>query len=160
MENYHNMKTIELTQGKFAIVDDKDFEWLSQWKWCSDKGGKTFYAIRVVEKNKIRTKIYMHRLILNTPRGMDTDHKNGNGLDNRRENLRVGTHGQNVMNSLAKGGISGEKGVYPSRNKWVAAIYLNYKKIHLGVFLTKNEAKKVYQRAALQYFGEFVRINP
>ena len=80
------MKQIPLTQGKFAIIDDKDFEYLNQWKWTYD--GR--YAIRSVAFTVgKRSKIYMHRIILNTPVGMDTDHIDMNRLNNQRLNLRI-----------------------------------------------------------------------
>ncbi|KKM14674.1 hypothetical protein LCGC14_1703720, partial [marine sediment metagenome] len=93
------MKRIPLTQGKFAIVDDDIFDYLSQWKWYAQKDRNTFYALRnVVVKGKAKT-IRMHRQILNSKKGQQTDHLNGNGLDNRRCNLRICTRSQQAMNT-------------------------------------------------------------
>lgn len=95
-------KEIQLTQGKVTLVDDEDYEWLSQWKWCAKDGRNgNFYAFRA-SKNK---STYMHRLILDTPKGKVTDHINGNGLDNRRINLRIcsyreNSHNKNRANSM------------------------------------------------------------
>lgn len=102
------MKKIKLTQGKYAIVDDEDFEWLNQWKWCYCK-----YVIRDIILNKKNKRIYMHRLIMNTPEKMQTDHINGNKLDNRRNNLRICTQSQNNMNrKISKLNTSGYRGIY------------------------------------------------
>ena len=153
-----NMRKIPLTQGKFAIVDDKDFDELSKHKWYFDK-----YAIRTDYKNN---RIYMmHRVIINTPKGMDTDHVNGNKLDNRRNNLRVSNRSQNVANNgLRKNNTIGFKGVEFLKNRnfnkpWHARLTLNYRCISLGCFSTAIEAAQAYNRAALKYFGEFARLN-
>ena len=105
------MKYIPLTQGKLAIVDDEDFEWLSQWKWHFNRKK---YAARTINHSG---KLYMHQVILNTPKGMLSDHRNGNGLDNRRKNLRACNVQQNKANSrLPKNNTSGFKGVYWEKN--------------------------------------------
>lgn len=151
-------KLILLTRGEYAIIDNEDFEWLNQWKWFFD--GK--YAGR---RNKTGDReIYMHRLINNTPEGFETDHINGNKLDNRRENLRTVTHQQNIFNrSRLPNNTSGYIGVsYDATTtnkykKWLARIKLNYKLINLGRYLTPEEASNAYNQAAKQYFGEFRR---
>ena len=93
------MKKIPLTQGKFALIDDKDFELVSKYKWCACKIYNTFYAVTSVSKpdNRI-AKIYMHRLILNPPAGFGVDHRDINGLNNRRYNLRPCNRTQNAQN--------------------------------------------------------------
>src|SRR3990167_1855880 len=126
------MKYISLTQDKFAIIDDSDFEWLSQWKWCFDKKG---YAVRWqwLKKEKRYIFILMHRLILNTPDNLETDHRNGNGLDNQRNNLRICTRQQNLQNRRKiLGTTSKYKGVYWNKNnqKWMVRV----KKIYTGYF--------------------------
>ena len=150
------MKRIKLTQNKYALVDDKDFEKLSVYKWCFNNG----YAMRTQylgggKKNQRQIKIYMHREIMNTPLGMDTDHINRNRLDNRQENLRVCTHSQNMANSCNKTGI---KGVYFEKRtgNWYAKIKGN---IHLGTFISKLEAGRAYNEGAKKYFGEFALLN-
>src|SRR4030066_2184242 len=112
------MKEIKLTRGKVAIVDDEDYEWINQWKWhCNGQG----YAERHCDIPGKRTMIKMHRLILNTPNGMETDHINHNRLDNRKSNLRVRTRSQNAINTpIRSSNTSGKKGVDWKKNvgKW------------------------------------------
>jgi len=146
------MKQIKLTQGKFAIVDDSDFEWLNQWKWCFHIG----YVVRNKrEKGKCKM-IYMHRLINNTSSGFETDHINRNKLDNRRSNLRTVTSSQNNMNTgMWKHNTSKHKGVFwdKSRNKWMAGIGLNYKFINVGRFNDIGDAIKAREQAERTYFS-------
>ena len=81
------MKRIPSTRGKFALVDDEDYEWLMQWKWYAQRGGSTFYAARTVCNDGPRHLIYMHRIIVNCPRNMQVDHVDHNGLDDRKINI-------------------------------------------------------------------------
>lgn len=92
------MKEIKLNQNKIAVVDDEDFEKLSQYNWFSNKGWSTFYAIRNICFKDKKTRIRMHREILNAPKHLHIDHINGNGLDNRKENLRLCTNRENSQN--------------------------------------------------------------
>jgi len=99
-----HMKKIPLTQGKLALVDDADYKWLNQWKWKVINCNYTCYAARTIylgggRKNQKSGTIQMHRLILNAPINMEGDHKDGNGLNNQRSNLRLATSGQNSQNS-------------------------------------------------------------
>jgi hypothetical protein len=157
------MKEIELTKGKFAIVDDKDFDFLNQWKWHYSTGG---YACRVEKETgksheeRLSKNIIMHRLLVDTPREMDTDHINGNKLDNRRENLRVCTRSQNLANRPATViNKSGFKGVVPHKGKYEAGIRKEGKRIYLGIYNTPQEAALAYNDAAPRYFGEFSYLN-
>jgi hypothetical protein len=158
------MKSIPLTQGKFALVDDEDYEYLSQWKWFAvrwDKkdGQKIFYAARA--KNTIGI-LYMHKVILTVRDGFFVDHKNRNGLDNRRENLRECTVSQNAANKeVSKNNKTGYKGVSLIRKtgKYVAQIRHNGKKIRLGQYDTPEEAAMVYDKAAKECHGEFAWLN-
>jgi hypothetical protein len=159
------MKVIPLTQGKVAIVDDADFDILTQWKWCAHKrGNNSWVACRNVSDgcNKRKT-ILMHRLILNTPKGMETDHKNGNELDNRRDNLRICTTAQNQQNRhlLQDGKSSLFKGVsYRKLSKnWGAWIRVNGHLLNLGHFIDEVKAALAYDGAAKKYFGEFAHPN-
>jgi hypothetical protein len=152
------MKEIPLTQGKVAIVDDEDYEYLNQWKWCVTDTG---YAIRQASRPS-KKGIRMHRVIMQTPDGMDTDHINGNKLDNRRCNLRICTRSQNLQNSLAhSNNTSGRKGVSWStlHQKWVAQIKTNTGYHYLGLFSDIADAVKTYDVAARKYFMEFARPN-
>lgn len=149
-------KIIPLTKGKVAIVDDEDFEWLSKFKWCFDCG----YAARRTTKKEGMKLVYMHRYMSNVPNDMEIDHINGDKLDNRRENLRICTHSENVLNQpIHKNSKTGKKGVFKHQGKFVAAIRINNKKIYIGIYSTVDEASKAYDEAAKKYHGEFARLN-
>lgn len=158
------MKKISLTQGKVAMVDDCDFEWLSNWKWNLLKSPYTYYAVRgeyndVLKKQKT---IRMHRVILNAPKGIDVDHRNHNGLNNQRYNIRICTKSQNMANQRYQEGNSSEyKGVcwHNRGNKWVAYIGHDGKRIHLGSFVDEIDAAKAYDIEAKKLFGEFAYTN-
>jgi len=152
------MKTIPLTQGKVALVDDDDFERLSEFKWTAmqRKWDGRWYACRWTKPP--RQHIYMHREIMRTHKGIETDHKNGDGLDNQRTNLRNATKSQNGFNSRRKPGASGVRGVhwYKRHQKWVARIKLHGQEHHLGYFNEIEDAIGAYHRAALDLYGEFI----
>lgn len=147
------MKILKLKGGSEAVVDDRDYVFLSQFTWYFD--GK--YARRV-EAGKTKM---MHREILDTPLGFDTDHINGNKLDNRRENLRIATRKQNLANKLKFGGSSKYKGVslFKRTGKWTAQICPDGEKIHLGYFSSEEEAARAYDKKAMELFGIFARTN-
>jgi len=152
------MKKIQLTQGKYALVDNSDFEWLNQWKWHYLNIG---YAARRDYSNGGKY-VYMHRLITGVPGTQQSDHINHNKLDNRRENLRLATKSQNMANTLPrKTNTSGFKGVSwdKSRNKWAVEITVNYKNIHLGRYTDIKQAAQAYNEAAQKHFGSFARLN-
>lgn len=155
-------KRIPLTQGKFAIVDDADFEWLNQYKWCAHKVGKSWYAVGWLYYQNRKRQVGIHQLILNTPADMQSDHRNGDGLDNRRSNLRICTSSQNLGNSRkSKRRTSQFKGVYweRARRKWHVEIKVLGKRRHLGRFDDELEAAATYDTAARELFGEFARPN-
>lgn len=150
------MKKIALTQNQFALVDDEDYEFLNQWKWHAHKPGKTFYALRSIQQNGKRTTIRMHRVIAERMgiKGM-ADHKNRNGLDNQRNNLRSATHKQNCENkSLSKRNTSGHMGVTWDKYdlKWSADIGHNGQVFHLGLFDKIEDAVKKRKEAENKYF--------
>lgn len=151
------MKKIELTRGKFALVDDRDWEMLSKHKWYFMPIG---YAARGVwdKETKKNYIVYMHRLIMGNPKGKCIDHINRDQLDNRRENLRICEHKENIRNGkLRSNNKSGHKGVFwdNTRQRWVGRITVNYKDIHLGSFKDKELAAMAYKTAAKKYFGDF-----
>lgn len=153
------MKTITLTQGKVALVDDEDFERINQFKWYYGEG----YAIREIQTGvgrKARKTIRMHRMVTDTPEGMEVDHINHDKLDNRKTNLRVCNRLANGKNKMmSKRNKSGYKGVHARYGRWVAVIRFNWKLYHLGVFDTPEEAARAYNKAAVEYFGEYAYLN-
>lgn len=147
------MKEIRLAGGKTTIVDDDDFDFINKWKWHLDIDG---YAKRNTRAgNKSRT-IKMHREIMNTPDGMETDHINGNKLDNRKCNLRIATSSQNHANSKVRNSNkTGKKGVRVDHGKYRAQISIHGKKIHLGMFDSLDDAATAYAEKAKEIYGEF-----
>ena len=151
------MKEIPLSQGKIAIVDDDDFEKLNKHKWyaLTDGRGHTHYVIRNSPRSsRHRNSIKMHRVIMNPPKGKEIDHINGNALDNRKENLRIVTHRQNMQNQhISK--TSKHPGVYWDKKNeiWSAQIRFGGKRRHLGRFADEGEAATTYRVACVVLTG-------
>ncbi len=151
-----NAKLIPLTQGRVAIVDAADYQQLNEHKWYALKDSGRFYARRTENGRAIE----MHRQILNAPEGLLCDHKNHNGLDNRRANLRLCTPSQNSQNQLPRaGGSSIYKGVSRENNRWRADIQLNGRHIFIGYFDDQLDAAIAYDDMAIELFGEFACLN-
>lgn len=157
------MKLIPLTRGLFAEVDDEDFEWLNQWKWHAQKHATTHYAARIHCFENTRTTIMMHQLIIGDhPLKLKADHKDCNGLNNQRSNLRFCTISQNSMNKRKRLNCASiYKGVtwHKKSNRWVSRINKNGKTIYCKFFISELEAAKQYDIWALEIFGEFARPN-
>ena len=157
------MKRIQLTQGQVALVDDEDFKKVNQFKWNAQKDGNKFYAKRMITINGKRTAQLMHMLIVgDNPFKLDIDHRDGDGLNNQKNNLRLCTHQQNMMNrKLNKNSSSTYKGVHYSsvRQKWQARIQTDGKRISLGFFNGKEDAARAYDAAAIEHHGEFFLLN-
>lgn len=160
------MKEIPLTRGLVAIVDDEDYEWLSRFKWSIEQPNpqrQTYYAVRRQTVSRGRAIwVTMHRQIICPVGGLEVDHINRNGLDNRRCNLRPATRSQNLQNATKHySGTSHFKGVCWSmrRHNWRATIKVGGRYIHLGYFEDEIEAAISYDHAAIAHFGEFARPN-
>lgn len=153
-------KKIQLTQDRYAIVDDEDFEYLNQWKWYANKMSGKYYAAR----NENRKTVLMHRFLLSEDAlNKKIDHRDGDTLNNCRGNLRICSHSENMRNriSISKNNTSGFKGVCWNKksSKWHAQIRFETKKINIGFFDCKIQAAKAYNAAALKYHGEFANLN-
>jgi hypothetical protein len=156
------MKEIPLTQGKVARVDDLDFARLSKFKWTFHREHRSEYAIRCVPNTgpgPRQRMLKMHREILDVRPDEIVDHRDGDGLNCQRYNLRIASAETNGGNRRKlKPGRSRFKGVRPSRGKWRA--YICHKGIrNLGTFCSEEAAAKEYDRAARIAWGEFARLN-
>ena len=152
------MKEILLTQGYIALIDDEDYELVSQYKWRVQKVRTGYYAVRNSSRvNGKQKRIYLHRFILSPESGFEIDHINHNGLDNRRENLRVCTRSENQSNRIATKKTSKYKGVsWNSRyKKWKAVLMHNKKSYFLGYFSDELAAAIAYNNKANSVQGEF-----
>lgn len=146
------MKEIVLTQSKVALVDDEDYEYISQWNWYAMYTRGSWYAARCVRGRHI----WMHREIMNTPTDLLVDHKDNNGLNNQRYNLRNCTQSVNIQNMRSRDGY---RGVSYHRTKYRSRIEVNGRQVYLGLFIHAKDAAKAYNTAATKYFGEFARLN-
>lgn len=150
------MKEIKLTQGRVALVDDEDFEYLNQFKWYAHKNRNTYYAERMSSPGKVM--IRMHRVIMNLLPGEFVDHRDCNGLNNQKDNLRLCNKSQNCMNRryINK---TGYLGVYTSKKRFHASIRVNKKSINLGCFKSAEEAAMARDLGSIKYFGQFANLN-
>lgn len=157
------MKEIELTQGKVALVDDEDYEWLSQWKWQYHKDRNREYACRRVS-GESSTRIWMHREILNLNDDLDIvpDHIDHNGLNNTKYNLRISTKHKNIFNQRKKNrddNTSEYKGVSFRNGDYIARIRKNNELFHLGTFSNEIACANCYNYHAKELFGEYALLN-
>jgi hypothetical protein len=156
------MREIQLSQGKTTILDDEDYIRVSKYKW--------HYAEYMPGKGYAKTKnkgegpalLRMHRFILGLSGNEKVDHINGDGLDNRKDNLRIVNQSQNMMNTGVRStNTSGFKGVcYDKRwSNWLAHVWKDGKQIYIGSFKEKEDAARAYNEAAKKYHGEYARLN-
>lgn len=160
-------KTIPLTRGLTALVDDADFTWLNQWKWSTQRPQSRWpYAVRTDHSQTGRkggrsAKVFMHRLICGVSGEDMVDHRNGDTLDNRRSNLRIATNSQNQQNRRLVAGKHPYKGIQYNREsgKWQTQITVDGTRKYIGMFSTAEQAARGYDAAAREYFGEFAAVN-
>lgn len=158
---------VPLTQGYEAVIDAADVALVEGWNWFAlvqrrkDGSVKCVYAWREAWHEGERRSLRMHRHLMESPDGFQVDHEDGNGLNNRRENLRVATHAQNQRNARARiDNSSGVKGVgwSSARGKWRARIRVDGTRHDLGFFRTKREAADAYADASAKFHKDFGRI--
>jgi hypothetical protein len=157
------MKEIPLTQGQVALVDDEDYVYLNQWKWHAIKAKYTYYANRTLHfDDGTVVSIRMHRQILGVPQNKETDHIDGNGLNNQKSNLRICNYSQNQYNKRGWG-TSGYKGVSARMdnhtNPYRAYISIGGRLVHIGSFPSIEEAALAYNNEAIKHFGKYAKLN-
>jgi len=161
-------RLIPLTQSQFATVSPEDYEWLSQWKWTAHRArrlyGPAWYAIRMSPSPK-RKMLYLHREIAKRaflPQSKQYDHKDRNGLNNTRQNIRPCTANQNGANTTKSPGKSSRFiGVFwfKAKQKWAVRIRTKEGRKFIGYFDNEVIAARAYNEAAARYHGEFARLN-
>jgi hypothetical protein len=162
-----NFRTINLSQGKVAIVDAEDYERVNQFKWYATKMRRRtctrFYACRTiwlgVHKKKKHEMVFLHRFIMNAPAGVTVDHANRDPLDCRKSNLRFATPGQQVANRVRPRSKSGFIGVIAHRRKYRARMRHDRATIHVGYFTTAEAAARAYDMKAVELRGAFAVLN-
>ena len=160
----HSFRRISLGQGLFTKVDPEDYYRFNYFNWCIRETETTMYAVRLVKGPENRAKIIsLHREILNAPSHLLVDHRNSDGFDNLKYNLRLATRSQNQFNRRKTKSKTSSRfvGVYYStrKNRWMANIHLHRKRIWLGSFKSEIDAARAYDIAAIKYHGEFAKLN-
>lgn len=158
----YGIHLVPLTRGMFALIDSADAEYVGRHNWCAVKGGHMWYAAHGGRRDNKAHLFYLHRELMGDPCGLEVDHKNRDGLDCRRENLRTATKAQNQFNCVKqRNSKSPYKGVAFNKraNKWVAFICAHGKKLNLGYFSTPEEAHAAYSEAAKRLHGEFANTG-
>lgn len=150
---------VKLSQGLVTIIDAEDLELVSQWKWFASRSGSSYYA----QRKHNGTTVKLHRVLANAPDGMQVDHVNHNGLDNRKINLRLCTKSENLRNRRKQKGCSSQyKGVVKHQDgrpkPWMAAVKIHGKRQTLS-FATEMEAAVWYDKKAKELYGEFAKLN-
>lgn len=142
---------------RFTVVDEQDLPLLRKYKWFLSTHG--YVVANVPGSYPNRRQISMHRLLMGATSKQAIDHINGDKRDNRRRNLRFANKSQNAANKSYRQSVSGYKGVYPYKGKWIVKITKDCKQRHIAYCKTKEEAARTYDKVALELFGEFARLN-
>lgn len=153
------MKEIQLTQGKVALVDDEDFEYLNQWKW--HLSSQRYAATNMKINGKFKG-VYLHRFIMKASKNTQVDHIDNDKLNNLKSNLRLCNHAENMINRPAHNNSKSKfKGVVLKKNckKYIARIGVNKQQLYLGLFTDPIDAARAYNNAAQKYHGEFANLN-
>lgn len=149
---------------KTVLFDDEDYNIVTQYKtWILHKRNDTFYVYAQINCKSKRMKIYMHRLVMHFPERKDVDHKDGDGLNNQKLNLRAATRSQNLSNQkIRPKNTTGFKGVNFDRrtNNYFALLLVNRKRKTKCGFTNPIDAAKAYNELAAKHFGEFANLNP
>jgi hypothetical protein len=157
------MKKIPLTQEKFAVVDNDDFARVNKFKWCLDTKGMRLYALRSITRRGHCHTIYLHRFILNAPKGKQVDHIDGDGLNNRKKNLRLCSSAQNkyACRRKSRSATSRFRGVCwdSARQKWKVMLTYRDRPFNLGRFDCEIAAAHAYDKKARELFGNFASPN-
>lgn len=148
---------VPLTRSYVALVDEADWPLISQIKWHVLISPRCNTPYAVAHKRSLS----MHLLLMGAVKGQRVDHRDGNGLNNRRQNLRFATNSQNIANMRTRGGSSQYKGVYYDKRagRWKAQIGFNGKRIPIGRYAFEEDAARAYDAKAAELFGEFARLN-
>jgi hypothetical protein len=158
----YTYRRIYLGEGEWTIVEPGDYYWLNKYNWCLLDKGQQKYARRILYDPKAGiTSVSMHREIMKPPKYKLIDHRNGNGLDNRRDNLRPATRSENMYNrrKTKSKTTSSFIGIYFDGKKWRASIKYSGKKLCLGSYINEIDAAKAYDAAARKHHREFARLN-
>lgn len=152
------MKEIQLSNcDRVALVDDEDFPLLNRHTWRRMASGKTQEYAATEVRGKV---IFMHNLIFPVGSARVADHKDRNGLNNQKDNLRECGHGQNSANACKINGCSSQyKGVNRNKGRWQAGIWTGERRRHLGTFDDEQAAARAYDAAAKEQWGEFALLN-
>jgi hypothetical protein len=153
---------LSLPSGPVALIDDEDWPLVKGYRWFAMPARRTIYVAATPYRDGRTTTVRLHRLLMAPGPGLWVDHINGDGLDNRRANLRAVTRGQNAINRrTGTNNTSGFKGVswHPEMKRWRADISVGGKRRHLGTFARPEEAAAAYNAAALTAWGPLARLN-
>lgn len=161
MEDTFPIRQIVLSRGLCTMVDAADYGTASAFNWSASKGDHCWYAVRQSRKDEGKGIVLLHRFLTNANNGVYVDHRNRDGLNNLRSNLRLCTNQQNCRNTRPRPGTSKFKGVSLDRRRgdWSAQVHVNGRKKHLGFFKSEEDAARAYDRAAAQHFGDFAYLN-